>query len=337
MSKLFQTWIFEEIEKNYTKKADAIEDLAKLLSVGKDAVYRRYRGDSILAPEELKLLAQKYNISLDKFLCQASDKVSFSYNPFTRTIKSLEDYLNSLVEELGQLSRLPDVHLKYAVPDLPIFYLFFVPELISFKLYTWGRTIWDFEYLQDKKFDFDIIPYPLFEKVEEVAKLYCQIPSTELWSLNLIDFTINQIEYHVTSDKFANDKIALILCDKLAGLLLHMEQMAKEEQKFKIGAKPVEGISNFILYHNEMFYTDHTIIFSSQVQDGVFATFGNPNFLKSTDERVNVFINSWFQKLMSRSQPISTNAEKTRKWFFARLTKKVNALKTRIESQLAFE
>ncbi len=337
MNNQFQRWIFEEVEKNYAKKSEAIEDIGELLSIGKDAVYRRFRGDTFLAPEELEILARRYRLSLDHYIYKKSDTVFFTYNAFSRSIKSFEDYLNGIEEVLTQVASLSGLHIRYTVPELPVFYIFFIPELIAFKLYTWGRTAWDFEYLQDKKFDFDLIPYPLFEKIEAIQNMYINVPSTELWSLNLIDFTLNQIEYYVSSDTFADDKIALTLCDKLLELLQHLEQMTKAGQKFRVGAKPKEDFSNLNVYHNEMLYTDHTIIFSSELGNAIFGTFGNPDFIKSSDARMNTHITEWFEKLLGKSQPISTHAEKTRMWFFSRLTRKVNALRSRIESQLDFD
>ena len=333
MQNQFQRWIFEQIEKQYERKADAISDLSKLLAVGKDAIYRRFRGESVLPPEEIEILAKAYKISLDEYLYdQTSDTVFFTYNNLDKKVLSYESFFNKMEAELIGVSSIPSVNLQYAVPELPIFHIFFSPELTSFKLFTWGRTSWDFDYLQDKKFDFDIIPYPILKQANPIVDLYINIPSTELWGLNLMDFTMNQIEYYVESDVFANDEIPLILCDKLIELLNHMELMAQEGQKFKMEAKLRENGTNFELYHNEMLYTDHTILVSTDLGQAVYTTLGHPDFIKTVDQRITRHMEEWFVKLRSKSTAISTNAEKTRKWYFTRLRKKINALKSRIEN-----
>jgi hypothetical protein len=54
-----QHYLLEEISKRFLKKTDAVDVLCQLLNVGKDAIYRRMRGDTVLSPAELTLLAAK--------------------------------------------------------------------------------------------------------------------------------------------------------------------------------------------------------------------------------------------------------------------------------------
>ena len=58
-----------------------------------------------------------------------------------------------------------------------------------------------------------------------------KIPSTELWSLNIFDNTLNQVEYHAESGYFARIEDALELCDMLKRIAKHMESMAERGEK----------------------------------------------------------------------------------------------------------
>ena len=59
-----QETILDNILKRFPKKSAAVKELADLLDTGQNAVYRRIRGESILTPREIALLARHYNICL---------------------------------------------------------------------------------------------------------------------------------------------------------------------------------------------------------------------------------------------------------------------------------
>jgi hypothetical protein len=334
---LLQTYILEAIQARFIKKTEAVDALAELLNVGKDAVYRRLRGDTLLTPDEIELLVRHYNISLDAYIFRQSDSVFFTFNPFTHTVKTFDDYLTGIHTDLLLLSKLPNVQISYASAEIPIFYYMFFPELFQFKLYVWARTIWHFDFLQKVPFSFDLIPFPFIQKSEEILKLYRQIPSTELWSLNIIDNTLNQIEYHVVSNGFKDPTDALILCEKLQMLVIHMQTMAEYGQKIPLSTNHInEQIpDNFELYHNEMIYTNITIFVESKIGRAVYTSHCNPNFLKTTDIRMCDYTEGWINSIMAKSNKMSKSAEKPRQWFFERLRKRIEMVQTRLKVTLA--
>jgi len=116
------------------------------------------------------------------------------------------------------------------------------------------------------------------------------ICSTELWNLNLLDNTLNQIEYYLESGSIAQASDALLLCDKMIALLAHLKQMTEEGKKFPVGAKTMEGRKFFHLFHNEMVDTNNTIIVETPRGKAIYSTFGNPNLLQTTDQRVTTYI-----------------------------------------------
>ena len=60
-----QDQLFEIILSRFPRRADAVDELCELLSLAKDPIYRRLRGDTFLSPQELAKLAVHYRISLD--------------------------------------------------------------------------------------------------------------------------------------------------------------------------------------------------------------------------------------------------------------------------------
>ena len=333
MTNELQTRLLEQITNKYQRKSEAVDILSSLLSIGKDAVYRRLRGDTLLTPDEISLLAKEFHISLDSLVLDNTSSVFFNFNAFTQKINSTTDYLNGILTDLRQIRRLPDVEILYASSEIPFFYYSFFPELIGFKLYVFGRTIWDLDYLKQRKFHFDLLPYHDIEMTKEILENFISIDTTELWSFNIFDNTLNQIEYHCSSGQFENMEDALILLDRLKDLSAHMRRMAEEGRKFKINGDPETG-SKFNLYHNEMIYTNNNIFVKSPHYKAVFSTFASPNFLRSTDPRMFEFMSDWFLKVKKRSNSISEQAERDRNAFYHGIERRIASTRRRIETQL---
>jgi hypothetical protein len=331
-----QDYLIAEILRHFPKRSDAIDAIAILFGTSRDPIYRRFRGTSVFTPEELQVLATHFNISLDAYIFKNTNTVVFSFNPFTQVVKKFEDYLESIYADSVVLKGLPNLEIWYASAEIPIFYYIIYPEIFSFKLYVWGRTIWNFSYLENKPFDLDIIPRPAMQKAEEVMRIYNQLPATELWSLNIMDNTLNQIEYHFNSSGFKNPQDAVLLCDKMIALTEHMQIMGAYGKKVPLGAlnnaETVGGAFN--LYHNEMIYTNNTIYVRSERGRAVYTTHGNPNFLKTTDERMCDYTENWFKSVISKSAPLSAQSEKGRRWFFDKIRRRIEVVKNRIEQQL---
>lgn len=325
-----QAQVFEQIQAQFSKKADAIKALAELLDMGQNAVYRRVRGESLLTPTELSKITQHFGLSLDGMIYQTSDTILMSFPSVTQSTKDFATYLDSITHNMQALLQSANAHIKYAAAEIPLFHYCFFPELIAFKLYTWGKTTWDFEYLNQQTFRFDLIPPAAHQAAERMRNRYLKISSTELWSLNVLDNTLNQIEYYYESGDIPNPADAMLLCEKMLALVKHLKLMAIKGKKFPLGAKSMDNRADFKLFHNEMVYTNNTIIISMDSRKAVFSTLSNPNFVRATDPRVTQYIDEWFDKIMVKSQPISSVAEKARNKYFNRLIKKIEQIKLRI-------
>lgn len=332
MTNDLQNKIFEKILKRYTKKSEAVEVLSQALQVGKDAVYRRMRGDSILTPYEIDLLTRKYQISLDSLIFEKSDTVFFSYNAFTQRVTNFREYLEGIKRNIEQAHTLPEVDLYYASMEIPVFHYFYNHQLTAFKLYVWGLTSLGFDFLEGRKFNFNFVSPDNFQTTDYIAKLYNTMPTTELYSLNIVDHTLNHIEYIATIDGYEDPEDALVLCDAVQDIMMHTRNMAEAGMKFSPGAKPQEGVNaKFDLYHNELVSTNNTFLLKSKVGRVLYTTFGNPNFLSTTDEKMCNYTEKWLQTTINKSTSISTHSEKNRAWFFNRLEKKIKSTRRRIE------
>ncbi len=325
-----QDRLFEIILSRYPRRADAVEDLCDLLNLAKDPVYRRLRGDTFLPPEELSLLAQKYGISLDALVTGSSDNVVCNFSAFSRRVKDFSDYLSGFNYEFEQIHRLPNAHLYYASAELPVFTYNLFPELISFKLYIWGRTTWNLEFLRDRQFSLDLVTPPVIRLSQELLGHYIRLNSTELWTTQIMDNTLAQIEYHLYSGGFRDPQEAILLVDKLLEWTSHAKAMASAGKKFNVGEKAELGRGDFNIFYNEMVYTNITALITSDVGRMVFSAFCTPNFLKSTDARLCDYSEEWFKSINAKSSRFSGEAEKLREWYFREIAQKIERRKQRL-------
>lgn len=335
MAKTLQNQLLEEILNRFPKRSAAVEELAKLFGVQKDAVYRRLRGDTLLTPDEISLLTKTYNLSLDSIIYKESSTVFFNFTPFSNTVTNVSDYLNSVLADLNTVRQLPEAKIYYVAFEIPFFYYAFFPELISFKLFIWGKTVWDFEYLSDRKFDFDIISYPDEKIIENLLNNFLLLDTTEIWSVSVIDNTLNQIEYFVNTSGFKNPEDAYVLCDKVQGLVSQWRKMAEHGKKFPLGNFSEDvGRGEFDLYQQELLISSNTFLISSPTTKMIFPIISNPNYLSSNDQRMCDYQEEWFKKAITKSTSLSRQNEKSRAAFFNVMDRKIAATRRRIESQL---
>lgn len=333
MQEKLQQQLLDRILDSFPRKPDAVDALRSLLHVSKDAIYRRLRGDSLLSPSEVALLARHFQISLDELVHEDSDRVYFSFSALNTAVNSVEDYLLGLYHNLHRLEHLPDVKVYYTTAEIPIFYYFLFEELAVFKLYIWGRSAWDFDYLKQHPFDVRLISPHAISLSREILDLYFRLDTTELWSINIFDNTLNQIEHHFLSGAIAEVSQALSLCDHLSELSAHLQNMAAHGRKFKPRQSPDHG-APFALLHNDSLYTNSTIFVDAPRQRRVFSTFGDPDYLVSSDRRICDFTHQWLQRLMGKSVLISAQAEGLRSEFFHQVRRKIEATKRRILAEV---
>jgi hypothetical protein len=325
-----QDLLFEQILSRYHRRADAVADLANLLNLAKDPIYRRLRGDTPLTPDEIGLLSNYFKISIDDLSKKKSDNVVFEFNAFSRKINHFSDYLVGLNADFEAIQKMPGAHLYYASAELPVFTYNLFPELIAFKMYLWGRTTWNMAWLRHRKFSFDLISQPEIRESQTTLQHYLSLPSTELWTAQIMDNTLAQIEYHVYADGFENPKDSLVLLDRLQDWTRHMSAIAESGLKFNLNETPTQGNAVFNLYYNEMVYANIAALIRSNVGRVAYTAYCTPNFLKSTDERLCDYTEDWFDGIIRKSTALTHGADKHREWFFRELLQKIERRRQRL-------
>jgi len=318
-----QNIIFNKVLTKFKKKSEAITALSLLLNVQSNAIYKRIRGETPLTPDELTILVQRFNISVDSIVSKKTDTVLFSYPSLIKKPKNFADYLDNLSVQISELPKV-NGYLKYASAEIPIYHYCFFPEIIAFKLFTWGRTTWNFDYLQSKPFSLDLMSPTDYESAANFLHHYLKVPSIELWSANCLDNTLSQLTHCIQSGNMKIPSDGIVICDKLTLLVGHLKKMAKVGKKFPLKATELNDRASFTLFHNETIYTGNSILVVTDLGSTVYSTFTNPNYIKSNNLDAVSDMDNWFNRITNKSELISRHAEKNREIFFNRLEKKIN-------------
>lgn len=328
-----QVKFFNEIINFCSSKKEAISRMEDVLNLGKSALYRRMNGETALTLDEAILLSHEFKVSIDNIGPREDITLQFQFSAFNRPIKTPINYLDSLKQQLDGIRAMKNSRVYYASSEIPVFYYAFFPNLLKFKLYVWGRSIWDIDSLMEMPFSLDILPPSANQKIDEILASYTLINSTELWSLNILHNTINQIDFHHSSGMFKEPETALQLMDDLEKLVNHLYTMCKAKEKSR-PETPGVGRSKFDLFHNEMIYTNNTILFLSDGAEILFSVLANPNFLMTADPLMIDYEKKWFKLLIRKSLPLSGPSEKYRSQFFNHLRNRIEVSKKMIESRL---
>lgn len=325
----FQLQFFDQLSAHFSSRGKMVEGIGGLLHVGRDAVYRRLRGETILSAEELILLARKFNISLDAYRRQDTPTMRYP-NQATKAHSEL-DYFRRLKEQSALISNLPNVRVDYASPELPIFYKLYTPTILAYKTFVYGITTWDLDKWKGSEFRPELLDPEVFTLAEELVEELFVFPGRELWSAGIMDVTLRAIVHGVEVGYLKDRTTIGKMFEELEFTIHHMEAMTRAGKRFAPNQTYTEDSPDFRVYHNELTNINNVVLISSDVQSVVYTTFVNPNFLVSTDERIYQQISAWFDNLINSANVLDVNAAKYTATFFNRLRKKVHDTKLRVE------
>src|SRR5258706_5287500 len=118
-----------------------VDELCDLLGLSADSVYRRIRGEKPIALSELKMICEKYHISLDHVLQLQNDSVVFQAPEIDRQELSFPDYMKGIISQLKYFNSFEKKQLLYLCKDFPVWHFYIYPEIAAFKTFVWAKTV----------------------------------------------------------------------------------------------------------------------------------------------------------------------------------------------------
>lgn len=332
ISQDLQSAILNAIKQSIDAEASLADELAECLSVSKDSAYRRIRGETLFDISDIEKLTVKFNLSLDSFFGLKKSAVPFSVQSINFVDFTFVDYFNDVEKKLKIINSMEQKHLYYSARDVPIFHYFQIPELGSFKLYFWLKYYLNHPALHDIKFDSEEVPKLLsrFEKTPEKSwHLYLKIPSTEIWTYETPNITLRQIEFAYQSGILRMETASLLI-EQFRNLIEHTGAQAKQGNKFHMNSNATLEGAEYNIYFNEVAIGDNSLLFKMGNQKMAFNSYGNLNYMTTTDKAYTDYIDNHFATTMKNSTLISATAEKIRSNFFGSLIRKIEGVEANL-------
>ncbi|MBD8388618.1 hypothetical protein [Dysgonomonas sp. BGC7] len=316
--KTIRTAITEKDDLSKSEKERIASVLADILCLGKESVYRRLRGEVRFSFEEVALISQALNFSIDNIVgAQSDEKAIFelnrtdAYQINTDYKKRLEEY----IKLVRKVNKYPDSKLKCAFNNLPLFFYLHYDNLSKFRLFKWAYQIKRIPLLPFKDFiiDRDIISaQKIF--ITELKKIK---HSGIIISQDIFSALIREINYFFNLN-LLDDEDMNTLKGELLYLLEEMELQSisgtyGNNTEIYLYLSNVNIEASYILIGNNNRYHSHLELY------GI-------NGISSLDKNVCNAHNEWIESLKRYSTLITFGGEMQRHKFFQEQRKIVNSL-----------
>jgi hypothetical protein len=323
-----QQQLFSVLKEKLPAHLSLVDELGDLLGISADSVYRRIRGEKPIDLIELKKICEHYKLSLDQLMQLQNESVLFDAPGMTRAPGDFAEYMNAMLAQFRYFNSFKTREIFYLCKDAPIWYFYLFPELAAFKTFFWSKTINNQPALGNKAFSFEEFPYSdCYELGQRVLEEHSMINSVELWNLESIHSTINQIAYYRDAGNFRSAADLEIVVNSFHQWLDHLQLQAEKGVKFMPGASEVSHKASIQFYVNELILGNNTMVIKLDDQSLSMVTYSVFYYLFTRDPRFSSKVMSSFETLLGRSTLISKTGEKDRNRFFNTLREKVSKLK----------
>jgi len=309
-----QQQLFNFLKENIPPHLSLVDELGDLLQLSSDSVYRRIRGEKAIDLIELKKICEHYHISIDQLLQLPNESVVFNAPGLNDTPKKFEDYMKGVLDQFRYFNSFNTRKMFYLCKDAPIWYFYLLPELAAFKTFFWSKTINNQPDLSNKVFSFEEYPYhECFDIGQQVLEEHKKINSVELWNLESIHSTINQIAYYRDAGHFRSPEDLKTVVNSFHQWIDHLQLQTEKGMHVEF-------------YVNELILGNNTMVIRLDDQSLSMVTYSVFYYLFTRDPRFSDKVMKTFDSLLSRSALISGTGEKERNRFFNTLRDKVNTL-----------
>lgn len=323
-----QLQLFSYLKEVIPAHLSMVDELGNLLNISPDSVYRRIRGEKEISINELKQICVHYQLSLDHLLELNRDSVLFNAPGMNGLTVEFNDYLSDMLKQLKYFNSFEKKEMNYLCKDSTLWNFYLFPELAAFKTFFWTKTINQHPDLHDKTFSFDEFPFTdCFKLGQQILQEYNQIPSLELWNLESMHSTINQISYYKDAGNFKTNADLELVLESFHKTISHLQLQAEKGVKFMPGATDVSYKAPIQFYVNELILGNNTMVINLNGKNLTMVTYSVFHYLFTRNPDFSSRVLDSFNILLSRSTLISKSAEKERNRFFNTLRQKINELR----------
>lgn len=324
----FQEKFVAQLKGSIAPNISLADELADLLKVSTDSIYRRLRCQSGFSFDEVAIISKKFGVSVDGLLAVDSLQVNFNFNPMFEEKLNFGKYLIWFSEYLSQLAKIPGTRIIYAADDVPLFRHFNFSNLSAFKSFYWSKAVLNSEFFQGKKFNSNIIPQEIIDINKKTYKAYSQINSIEIWTEETLISTLKQVEFFWESDLFEDTAQALLVTEEIRQMMDELKMNCENSYK---NDPDLRG--QFMLYNSEVMIGNNQILIEpgdAKMGERVFLGYNTFNSISTYNASFVKETRLWMENLTKKSLLLSGTAEKQRAKFFKKMDDQISVLERNI-------
>lgn len=325
----FQQKFVAQLKSVVSPHISIVDELADLLGISTDSVYRRLRCQSAFSFDEVALIAQTFGVSLDGMLGNPSKQVSFQFSPMYSEPVNFENYFRFFSNYLNELAGSKGTRIIYAAQDVPVFRHFSFPNLSAFKNFYWSKAVLNHPNFAGQKFNPSVVPAAIIEMNKQTFKTYRKISRTEIWSEETLSSTLKQVEFFWDSGLFEDREQALTVTAELHQMMLELEQECETGLH-----DTADDRADFKLYNSEVFIGNNSVYIdpgNSGHEARVFLGYNTFNSINTYNAALARETMHWVENLIKKSVLLSGTGEKQRAIFFNKMKASIQALEKHIE------
>lgn len=327
-----QASLFHQIKNKLSVGTSLADEVAALLNISSDSAYRRIRGEKLLTLDELFLLVERYQLSMDSLLNVKADVIAFQGRYIDPALFRFEDYLAAVGQQVKYMTSFKERTMYYLCKDIPLFHHYHFKHLAAFKYFFWHKTLLQSPAFVTKKITLKDYPDEIFAVGQKALDTYNQLNSIEIWNMESLNGTLRQVEFYHDTKSFQSEEDLLKVYQSLEDLFTHLEHQAELGYKFDSSDKEQKPLAEFHMYFNEVVIGDNSILAVLDKAKLCFVTHTGINFMLTRDIDFCENMYNYYQNLMRKSTLISSVSGRERSRFFNVLRNRIAARKQNLNA-----
>lgn len=318
-----QIAFFERLKEALPIHYNLANEIAEILGVSTDSVYRRIRGETALSYSELLKIQQHLNLKQNLlFPMTVVDEVNFEFSRPSYGYDTVL-YLQNIYNQMNLLHRRHEMEITLASDDLPFFLHFLSPPLLQFKLMMFSGQ------------EMDTVPgesnsSQIGNIVQTIVKRWLEANSVELWGSNPLDSTTRQIEYYCANHMITEEHATLLLSElyKLVDLI---------DEWARTGVKTFGNIAggSIKLFQSELNLGEMTLNLNFGNEMATYKSNPGYGYLKTEHSKFCEETLAWMRDFSNKGIMISGAGERFRKRYIMSMKQHLDAAVKRMHLSLA--
>lgn len=312
----------EKLDKKISHKPTLVNQLADLLIMEKESVYRRLRGAVPFTLNEAGIIARKFKISFDEIIGIDDFEVkSHLYQmgiyPKESPVLIQEEGLEKFYFYLKDISSRSDAKWTVILNNLSLYNSGFFPHLLRFNVFKWKHRF----HVDYGKINYEetLVPDSILQMRERINKYAMDFAYTILiLDKSIINSFLEEINYYKKIDLISSESIEKIK-EEILRLIDELEIIAR------YGYYPLTGNECAMYESNTPVYHSFAYISTSQDALSILSMFDYQTCL-TAERAVYERLEEWGKALKRRSTLISGVGEKDRIIFFNSLKLDTNKI-----------